>query len=120
MITRDFAVAFARDWIDAWNAHDLERILWLYTAEFEMRSPVIAQTMNEPSGTLRGHGAIGPYWSRALAEHPDLRFELVDVLVGADSATVLYRGHRGLSAEVFWFNAEGKAYRAAAHYSAHV
>jgi ketosteroid isomerase-like protein len=27
--------AFAKEWLDAWNAHDLERILALYEQEFE-------------------------------------------------------------------------------------
>jgi hypothetical protein len=47
-----------------------------------------------------------------------LHFDLVNVFAGAGSITITYRGHRGLSAEVFWFNAELKVYRAAAHYRA--
>ena len=30
MIDRNWAEAFAREWVDAWNAHDLERILDWY------------------------------------------------------------------------------------------
>jgi len=118
MITSDFARRFAEDWIESWNTHDLERILAHYTEDFEMHSPIIAQLMGELSGMLRGRKAIRAYWSKALAQNPQLRFELVDVLAGASSVTVLYRGHRGLSAEVFWFNNEGKVHRAAAHYGA--
>ena len=117
MITTEFAARFAADWIDAWNAHDLERILAHYTQDFEMSSPVIAQIMGEPSGMLEGKDAIRSYWAKALAHHPALAFELLHVLVGATSVTVVYRGHRGLSAEVFWFNAEHKVYRASAHYA---
>jgi ketosteroid isomerase-like protein len=116
MITKDFAVRFAEDWIASWNSHDLDRILSHYTADFEMASPIIARLMNVASGTLHGREAIRAYWETALAQLPELRFELVNVFVGAASATIMYRGHRGLSAEVFWFNGEGKAYRAAAHY----
>jgi ketosteroid isomerase-like protein len=116
MITKDFALRFAEDWIESWNSHDLDRILSHYTADFEMASPIIATMMNETSGTLHGKEAIRVYWGKALAQLPELRFELADVFVGAASATITYRGHRGLSAEVFWFNADGKVYRAAAHY----
>jgi ketosteroid isomerase-like protein len=101
VITREFAQRFAAEWIAAWNAHDLERILAHYSEDFEMASPVIAQLMNEASGTLRGKAAIGEYWATALARVPDLHFELVDVFVGAHSAALTYRGHRGLSTEVF-------------------
>jgi hypothetical protein len=118
MITGVFAARFAQEWIDAWNARDLDRILSYYADDFEMSSPVIARLMNEHSGTLRGKQAVRTYWTKALAQNPDLHFELVNVLTGAASVTVTYRGHRGLSAEVFWFDADEKVCKAAAHYLA--
>ena len=39
--------AFAREWIDAWNAHDLERILSHYSDEIVFTSPVAAQLVPE-------------------------------------------------------------------------
>ena len=116
MITEEFAARFAADWIDAWNAHDLERILAHYAADFEMTSPVIVQLMNEPSAKLKGKEAIRSYWAKALARNSALSFELLHVLAGAASVTLVYRGHRGLTAEVLWFDAQGKVERAAAHY----
>ncbi len=77
MITRDWAMQFARDWIDSWNAHNLERILSHYTDEFQMSSPYIAHFMGEPSGTLKGKDRIRVYWRAALDRVPALRFELV-------------------------------------------
>jgi hypothetical protein len=82
-----------------------------------MSSPVIVKLMNERSGTLRGKDAIRAYWTKALAQTPTLHFELINVFVGATSVTLSYRGHRGLSAEVFWLNEVRKAHRAPAHYS---
>ena len=38
-------------------------------------------------------------------------------LVGVDSVTLYYRGHRGLSAEVLYFGPTGKVRAAFAHYS---
>ena len=116
MITAEFAARFAADWIDSWNAHDLERVLSHYTGDFEMSSPIIERLMNEPSGMLRGREVIRAYWAKALAQNPGLHFELLHVFVGAGSVNVVYRGHRGLAAEVFWFRDDGKVYRAAAHY----
>lgn len=43
MIDKEFAEHFARDWIDSWNSHDLDRILAHYSDQFEMSSPVIIQ-----------------------------------------------------------------------------
>ena len=76
-----FAEHFANDWIDAWNSHDLQRILSHYADDFEMTSPVIIQLTNEPSGTLRGKTAVGDYWTKALQLIPDLHFELITTLV---------------------------------------
>lgn len=117
MMASGFAERFAREWVEAWNAHDLERILSHYEDDFEMSSPVIAKLVGEASGTLRGKSAIRAYWSKALAAAPDLRFELLSVLAGVNSLTVYYKGHRGLAAEVLHFGASGKVSKAFAHYA---
>jgi len=117
MINRAFADRFAADWIESWNAHDLNRILSHYTDDFEMSSPVIVKIAGESSGTLKGKGKVGDYWAKALQLNPDLHFELVTTLVGVSSITLYYKGTRGLSAEVFHFNAEEKVTRAYAHYA---
>ena len=116
MITREQAYRFATDWVECWNAHDLDRILAHYTEDLEMSSPVIVDLMNEPSGTLRGKEKVRAYWAKALAAQPNLHFELIEVFAGADSLVVHYNGPRGLGAEVLWLDSAGKVYRAAAHY----
>lgn len=117
MIDPAFAARFAREWIAAWNAHDLERVLSHYVEDFEMASPMIAKIAGEPSGRLRGKAAVGAYWRTALQRLPQLRFEPVDTLVGADSLVLYYRGVSGMAAESFCFDASGKVLRAAAHYA---
>lgn len=113
-----FAEHFAAEWIDSWNAHDLEGILSHYAEDFEMSSPVIIQVAGEPSGTLRGKAAVGAYWQKALELIPDLKFELLSVLVGVNSITLHYKGARGrLAAEVFHFGPGRKVTRAFAHYA---
>ena len=112
-----FAERFAKEWVEAWNAHDLDRVLTHYDEEFEMSSPIIRDLVGEASGTLKGKPAIRAYWSKALAAIPNLRFELLTVLVGADSVTVYYKGHRGLVAEVFHFGTSGRVSKAFAHYA---
>ena len=112
-----FAERFAADWIDAWNAHDLERVLAHYSDDFEMSSPFIASIAGEPSGMLSGKAAVGSYWTKALEIIPDLHFEAIAVLTGVDSIVLHYRGARGrLAAEVFRFGADGKILKAFAHY----
>lgn len=116
VMDRDFAQRFAEEWIEAWNQHDLERILAHYEDDFEMSSPVIAQIAGEPSGRLRGKPAVAAYWAKALQAAPNLHFELKNVLIGAGSLTLCYEGHRGLAAEVFHFAGNGRVAKAYAHY----
>ena len=118
MIYKSFAEEFARDWIDSWNSHDLDRILSHYSDQFEMVSPIIVQLAGERSGMLKGKDAVRAYWAKALQLIPDLRFELLSILIGIDSITLHYRGPRGLGAEVFHFGPDKKAARAYAHYAA--
>lgn len=118
MVTKEFAQHFANEWIAAWNSHDLSSILSHYTDDFEMSSPFIARTMNEPTGILKGKAAVGAYWQRALKAMPELHFELIEVLFGVDSVCIYYQSVLELHAiEWFWFNADGKVKQAAAHYN---
>ena len=116
MITLEFAEHFAHEWIEAWNSHDLDRILSHYRDDFTMASPRIALVAGEPSGVLQGRRAVGAYWRRALDLAPALRFELDSVMAGADSVALCYRGPRGPAVEVFFFDDQGLVKRAAAHY----
>ena len=117
-MTPEEAGAFAKEWIDAWNSHDLERILSHYGAGVEFRSPFIVHVLNEPSGTIRGREALRDYLARGLAAFPDLKFELMRALPGIRSVVLLYRSVRGLlAAEVMDLDDSGKVVRVAAHYT---
>lgn len=118
MITRDRALKFAREWIDAWNAHDLDGILSHYTDDFEMSSPFIAAFSGESSGSLKGKAQVGIYWQTAIERIPDLHFELLEVFTCVNSITVYYKAVLGkLATEVFFLNHDGKVYKALAHYN---
>jgi len=120
MIDRNWAEAFAREWVDAWNAHDLERILSHYTDDFEMTSPLIVERMGVASGRLKGKDAIRRYWGQGLAGTPNLRFELLGVMVGVNSLAILYRSvtARRTVIERIEFDDHGKAVRGEALYGA--
>lgn len=108
---------FAESWVDAWNRHDLDAVLAHFSDDFQFSSPLIHQIAGDPSGQLSGKEAVRTYWQAGLSRLPGLHFELVDVLVGADCLTILYRGHRGLSAEVLTFGTDGRAVRGQALYA---
>jgi len=111
-----FADKFAQEWVEAWNSHDIKKILSHYTDDFELTSPVICEIAKEPTGILKGKKAIKPYWLKALQLNPDLNFKFISAFSGVNSVIVHYEGHRGLSAEIFYFNNNGKVYKSYAHY----
>jgi ketosteroid isomerase-like protein len=67
LIDRAWAEEFTREWIAAWNSHDLCMILSHYADDFEMHSPLIVERRKDPDGVLRGKQAIGEYWAIGLA-----------------------------------------------------
>ena len=117
IVSIDAAKRFAHSWIAAWNAHNLDEILSHCTEDFEFSSPLIPRIAGEPSGTLHGKEAIRAYFSKGLALLPNLHFELMHVLAGVDSVTLVYRGHRGIVAEVFLWNDQGQVRKALACYA---
>lgn len=117
MVTQTEAARFAREWIEAWNARDVERVLSHTTDDFEMSSPFIITIGGAPSGTLRGKAPVRAYWQRALQHHPDLHFELLNVFVGASSLVILYNAVEGKRAtEVLLLDETGLISNAMAHY----
>lgn len=118
MIDREWAEAFAREWVAAWNAHDLDRIFSHYADDFEMRSPLIVQRMGVSDGKLKGKQAIRPYWQAGLDARPPLKFELRQVMVGVGAIAILYQSvTRGVDVvERIEFNAQGLGIRAEALY----
>jgi ketosteroid isomerase-like protein len=117
MIDAEWAREFAKEWIEGWNSHDLDRIMSHYSDDFEMSSPLIIQLDLDASGTLKGKNAVRDYWQKGLARSPSLKFELIEVLTGVNSITLYYRRHTGnTAAEVLFFNEQRQVNKGAAHY----
>ena len=118
MLTREAGERVADEWIAAWNAHDLPRVLAHYADDFEMASPKIARVTGEPSGRAARQARD----CRVLGEGdavlaPGLHFEKLGVYVGSRSVAIHYRNHEAkLVVEVLELDAAGRIVRAAAHY----
>ena len=109
--------AFAEEWIAAWNAHDLDRILSHYARDAVVTTPVAAVRVPESGGVVRGHEALRSYWGPALEAMPDLRFDLVEAMPTVDGVTILYRNHRAqLVAETVLWDSDGLVHTAIVAY----
>ncbi len=96
---------FAQDWLDAWNAHDVEAVLAHFAQDVVFTSPVAQRVLPDSDGRLHGKQAVRDYWNLALARISDLRFELIGVYVGIDTLVIHYRNQLGgLVDEVLTFD----------------
>ena len=117
MLTTEAANEFARLWVEAWNAHDLESTLAHYSEDIVFSSPFVKKIGVDPSGSLSGRDALRAYFEAGLAKFPSLHFHLRFVLVGIDTVTLVYDSVNGLlSAETMALNPAGKVTRVWAQY----
>ena len=111
-------VGFAHEWIAAWNAHDLERILTHYSEDVELISLFVAKLTAQSEGVLRGKAALRDYFARGLQAYPALRFEFIRLYPGVRSCVLEYRSVNSLrAAELMEFDHQGKVRRVLAHYT---
>ena len=110
--------AFAAEWIDGWNSHDLPRILSHYDEAIVFVSPASTAITGDPSGRVVGLAALADYWGQALKRIPDLHFRPLGVLAGPDGVAIRYHSSRTGAevVEVLRFGANGLATEAAAYY----
>jgi hypothetical protein len=114
----DEAERLAHEWIEAWNAHDLERVLSHYADEVEFTSPFVAAVLGDAGGTVRGKPALRAYFARALERYPQLHFRLERALSGVSSVTLCYGSVNGLAAaEVMEVDGAGRIVRVQCHYA---
>jgi predicted ester cyclase len=119
MITPDnFYQDFAREWVAAWNSHNLNVIMSHYADEIEFYSPLIVKLNINPEGRISDKQTLKEYFTKGLAAYPDLEFKLHHVLVGHGSVVLYYESvNNTMSAEFMQLNAEGKITAVRAHYS---
>ncbi|HUL34476.1 MAG TPA: nuclear transport factor 2 family protein [Candidatus Eisenbacteria bacterium] len=118
-MTKEFAWRLANDWAEAWNAHDLDRIMAHYDDGVELISPVAAQLLGAVGGRVAGKSSLLAYFQRGLEAFPQLHFHLEEVLWGVNSVVLCYTNHKGTrTAEFMELSAAGTVIHVVAHYSA--
>jgi hypothetical protein len=108
---------FASDWIAAWNARDLERIVSHYREDVRFSSPFAITHAGAEDGVVRTRPALRAYFERALNAYPELRLEFIAVLPGVNSVALHYRSVGGREAiEVMELDVRRRVHRVTAHY----
>jgi hypothetical protein len=94
VIERSRAEEIAEEWLDAWNAHRPDLVVAHFADDVVVSSPLVERLRPGSGGTLRGKADVLAYYVDGLAAVGDLRFTLVETLVGVDGITVVYRNQR--------------------------
>ena len=119
LMTEDEARSFAAEWIEAWNSHDLDRIMTHYAEDLVLVSPIAAQLLSDPAGMVRGKDSLREYFQKGLNAFPQLRFDLIEVMRGLSSIVLYYKNQKGTkSGEFMELNPQRKITRVVANYSA--
>lgn len=111
--------AFAREWVDAFNAHDLDRILSHYSDAIELVSPLYLRFTEGRTDAVAGKEALARYFEAALRLYPDLRFDLLEIGEGSRGPCIRYRSNlgNGIAMECFELDSAGRAARVLCHYA---
>ena len=118
-VTKELAWELAEEWVAAWNAHDLERIVAHYEDSVELTSPVAVRLLGVADGKVVGKENLRAYFQRGLTAYPQLQFKLEDVLWGLNSVVLYYTNQNGnRTAEFMELSAAGKVAKVVAHYNA--
>jgi len=118
MLTEHQARELAEHWVQAWNSHDLDRVMAHYADGVVLISPVAATILGDPSGRVIGKPALRAYFDKGLAAYPNLHFELVDLMWGLESVVLYYVNQRGSkTGEYMEIDATGKVSKVVANYS---
>jgi ketosteroid isomerase-like protein len=109
---------FASEWVSAWNAHDLDRVVSHYEEDVVLSSPRIKLILGKDDGTIRGKAALRDYMGMALKKVPDLRFTLDRVFSGVNAVVLEFHTTDGRhGAEFMEFGRNGLVSRVSATYA---
>jgi ketosteroid isomerase-like protein len=83
----------ARAWLDAFNAHDVDRLVALYAEDCTHTSPKLRALHPQTGGRLVGRPALHVWWTDANRRLPGLRYELTALTASGERVFVEYVRH---------------------------
>ncbi|WP_198246344.1 nuclear transport factor 2 family protein [methane-oxidizing endosymbiont of Gigantopelta aegis] len=88
MMEMTMAKNFSQSWEQAWNAHDIDRIMLHYADDIVLVSPIAAKLLGQAE--VMGVKAVRRYFIKGLDAYPDLRFRVLEVFAGEQSLVLYY------------------------------
>jgi hypothetical protein len=85
--------SIAREWIDAFNAYDVDRLVSLYDENATHTSPKIRALHPETGGKLIGKRQLSEWWRDSNRRIPGLRYQPTAIIANAERVIIEYLRH---------------------------
>jgi ketosteroid isomerase-like protein len=83
----------ALKWFEAFNEHDLEKLLLLYSDNAEHFSPKLKIRKPETNGLIKGKQALRDWWKDAFDKLPTLNYEVLKLTADKEQVFMEYIRH---------------------------
>lgn len=80
-------------WFEAFNEHDLEKLLALYHNKAEHFSPKLKIRLPETHGLIKGKEALRSWWQDAFDRLPSLKYEVKKLTADEEQVFMEYIRH---------------------------
>ena len=84
----------AQEWLDAWNAHDPQKVVAHFADDVVVRSPVAGQLVRDQTAELRGKDSVLSYYRDGLSRVVRPSILACRSLHGVEDVTIVVRGTR--------------------------
>lgn len=80
-------------WFDAFNKHDLEKLLSLYDDNAQHYSPKLKIRKPETQGLIKGKSALREWWQDAFERLSSLQYEVIKLTADEEQVFMEYIRH---------------------------
>lgn len=82
--------SIAQTWFEAFNAHNLEKLLSLYDDDAQHFSPKLKVKHPETNGLITGKNALRNWWQEAFNKLPTLHYKVTSLTSNSDRVFMEY------------------------------
>lgn len=84
-----------KDWVEAWNSRDVERILSHYSDDVVFEAQTVVNRWGKPNGRLQGKEELRQHFTKGLELASNLHFTLEDLFLAPSGYAVVYKRENG-------------------------
>ena len=83
----------AMQWFDAFNQHDLDKLISLYDIDAEHYSPKLKIFQPQSNGLIKGKKTLQAWWKEAFERLPSLNYEVIKLTADEHQVFMEYIRH---------------------------